>query len=261
MNDELCHHGILGMKWGVRRYQNKDGSLTSAGKKRRELNFNENDRIVVKKGTEVQRITDNKSEVNSGKAYISFKELDNLKYVAEAGDDGLYWTGKGDTPYGYKVKLKVTNDIIAPSYDETIDAFIKTVKDVPVKELTQSIYGKKEDQVTTYQKKTYKQETKQFMSDMKRLSVKECRDNAYLAYSQSLMHSPENQKKFFDELKHRGYNAVVDHNDAKDGYVEAPLIVFERSKNLKQVSATPITLKDKDNAITKLYPYEDDDDL
>lgn len=28
----LCHYGILGMKWGIRRYQNKDGSLTSAGK-------------------------------------------------------------------------------------------------------------------------------------------------------------------------------------------------------------------------------------
>lgn len=32
--DELKHHGILGMHWGIRRFQNADGSLTSAGKKR-----------------------------------------------------------------------------------------------------------------------------------------------------------------------------------------------------------------------------------
>lgn len=32
--NELAHHGILGMKWGVRRFQNEDGSLTSAGKAR-----------------------------------------------------------------------------------------------------------------------------------------------------------------------------------------------------------------------------------
>ena len=32
--DELCHWGIKGMKWGVRRFQNKDGSLTPQGKKR-----------------------------------------------------------------------------------------------------------------------------------------------------------------------------------------------------------------------------------
>ena len=30
----LSHHGILGQKWGVRRYRNKDGILTSEGKKR-----------------------------------------------------------------------------------------------------------------------------------------------------------------------------------------------------------------------------------
>ena len=33
-SNELYHHGIKGQKWGVRRFQNKDGSLTNAGRKR-----------------------------------------------------------------------------------------------------------------------------------------------------------------------------------------------------------------------------------
>lgn len=33
-NNELYHHGVKGMKWGIRRYQNKDGSLTAEGEKR-----------------------------------------------------------------------------------------------------------------------------------------------------------------------------------------------------------------------------------
>ena len=43
---ELYHHGILGMHWGIRRYQNKDGSLTAAGKKRYSANSKNVDPII-----------------------------------------------------------------------------------------------------------------------------------------------------------------------------------------------------------------------
>lgn len=48
---ELAHYGVKGMKWGVRRYQNKDGSLTSAGKKRQRIQEKSKDfGRIAKKG-------------------------------------------------------------------------------------------------------------------------------------------------------------------------------------------------------------------
>ena len=51
-SDELIHYGIKGMKWGVRRYQNKDGSLTEAGKKRL---YKQTKRIYERGGSEYEK--------------------------------------------------------------------------------------------------------------------------------------------------------------------------------------------------------------
>ena len=52
MNNELTHWGIKGQKWGVRRYQNKDGSLTAAGRERYGDSMADT-KVYTKKGVEV----------------------------------------------------------------------------------------------------------------------------------------------------------------------------------------------------------------
>ena len=69
-NKELYHHGILGMHWGIRRFQNPDGTYTDLGKKRlsegKELN---------KKGREKLR-TDLKTVANDMAYAFSNNEID-----------------------------------------------------------------------------------------------------------------------------------------------------------------------------------------
>lgn len=68
-DDVLQHAGIKGMKWGVRRYQNKDGSLTPEGKKRYKNSY-ENEA----KGMSDQELRSNINRMNLEKRYVNLSK-------------------------------------------------------------------------------------------------------------------------------------------------------------------------------------------
>ena len=136
LEDCLQHHGIKGMRWGIRRYRNGDGSLTSAGKKRYKKRQPSEESVTAKKlrKKKMNELTNKELETLNRRTRLEteYKKLHPNTYKKVLVAAGSIAASMGTVAGLYKksneligIGKKAQNDAIAKIGDMIVSDFNK----------------------------------------------------------------------------------------------------------------------------------------
>lgn len=242
LSNEMYHHGIKGQRWGIRRYQNSDGSMTPKGRERQNNSEGKkkmstrkkvaiavgvtaavaagayfvhryramNADSIIKKGKEFQHMGRAVEDL-SKPFYASHRKSDNIAY-SKNNLFGPTWTQK-KTLVGNK-------DLKIAGKKATLDTFKEWVQ-------TSTVGQQKFSTLDTNNRRQLKSE--------------------YYKFNKSMSSPDMFDKKvfgdFYSKVKDKGYDAIRDINDQQYSKKKSPILIIGSLSEIMTVKVVDLTNK------------------
>lgn len=190
-----------------------------------------NESYTLKTGNSVQHISAKPfDQIHQGPLYVSARKKDNELYKAFLGSN---LKNLGYDPKTVTLKLK--EDLKAPSQKEQKNIFEETFR------------GKNRDELISGMAK-WKTEKKKYSSEEQAKKAITTLDNnkLYDMFVDYLERDTPSAQKFFEEIKKRGYNAVIDEHDITGSWMQAekPLILFNAMQIIGDITVNELTISE-----------------